>query len=301
MQQEEMVGGILPAVVANVPDKPSIVVRSEDKDNAFLAVNVPAVWTLRSDLQLAPPFVGTFPVSQTLVDDIAAAIRKDGYDQRFPLVAWRIPSGKLLLVDGHVRLLAAAAAGLDGIPVCEPGFKTEGEAVLYSYRANVPRRHLRPGELLKYVAEVDRRLASGTRTDLAPPGARSGKSAAATAKILGTSTRTVERLLCINAKSSSELKAAVNAETVSVTKAAELAEAGSKPEASQEELEIAAVERAFNVVLSRLTLPLVAVLTEKLYRHMVTIPAIAKTPPSWTTKYFFPVSAVSPAEVKVEQ
>jgi len=46
-----------------------------------------------------------------------------GFDKAFPIVVGK-RDGKLVVVEGHTRLLAAARAGLTEIPVCEKDFES---------------------------------------------------------------------------------------------------------------------------------------------------------------------------------
>jgi len=66
-------------------------------------------------------------------------------------------------------------------------------AMARAIRAQSTRRNLEPGELLRCIARLDVIKQRGERTDLAPRGAKSGKSAVETATLVGVGGRTVER------------------------------------------------------------------------------------------------------------
>jgi len=70
------------------------------------------------------------------------------------------------------------------------------------------RRNITQADELRMVKVVDERKRSGERTDLAPDGARFGKSAEVTAAIVGISQRKVERVRSIidHAKTNPDLR-----------------------------------------------------------------------------------------------
>jgi hypothetical protein len=107
---------------------------------------------------------------------------------------WREP---MLVVDGHTRREAAIAAGITDIPVCLHDFSSEDEAVVYAIKAQTERRNLTDAEVYRVTLEIDRRMKSGERTDLASSEARSHKSAEDTASKIGASRAKVEAVRTI--------------------------------------------------------------------------------------------------------
>ena len=95
--------------------------------------------------------------------------------------------------DTGVRELADEAEGLEWVWVSDKAFADDDEALVYAIRAQSTRRNLEPGELVLCIARLDAIKQRGERTDLAPRGAKSGKSAVETATLGGVGGRTVER------------------------------------------------------------------------------------------------------------
>jgi protein gp37/ParB-like chromosome segregation protein Spo0J len=143
-------------------------------------------------LKTGSPFVDLFPVAEEMLIEITESMRVDGYDRSQPIRLWRD-----VVIDGHTRLQAAIDAELSEVAVFEHHFPDEDAALRWAIKTNRARRNFLAPELVSCIEAVDRRKQSGERTDLAPGGARSAKSAEETAKIVGTSTRTVERVRLI--------------------------------------------------------------------------------------------------------
>jgi ParB-like chromosome segregation protein Spo0J len=143
---------------------------------------------LISELEIRVPFKTLFPVKPKDLDAITEDIQANGYDLSEPIHVWGDT-----VVDGHTRLQAALEAGLDRVPVYPHDFPDEDAALAYAIGKQRRRRNLTDAEILRAVDLLDQRKRQGERTDLASSDAKSGKSAAATAEMLGVSQTKVER------------------------------------------------------------------------------------------------------------
>lgn len=175
-------------------------------------------------IQTVEPFVGLFPIDQAVLDRITENMRLDGFDAAHPIILWDRPtigddSHHFKVIDGHTRLEAAIACGVDEIPAAVREFIDEDEAVDYAIHCQRDRRNISDADLTRWIGEMDKRKAQGERTDLAPDGAKSGKSAAETAALIGISTRRVERVRTVIDHADEEAKAAVLAGEKSINQA----------------------------------------------------------------------------------
>lgn len=144
---------------------------------------------LTSELRTELPFRSLFGRSQGLVDRLAESIRRNGYDPAFPIVTWN-----LVVVDGHQRLAAAKAAKVRRVWCVPLEFGSEEEALEYAIRCQRDRRNLTDAEIASALEVVDKRKTAGRpAAELASHEANSGKSADATAALLGTSRAKVEK------------------------------------------------------------------------------------------------------------
>lgn len=98
-----------------------------------------------TSLRTAPPFKGLMPFDKKVVSRFANSMRKNGFDNAFPIVLWKGHDN--LVVDGHLRLAAALKAGIKHVIVCEREFPSEDEAVEYALHNNVFRSHYMDEEL----------------------------------------------------------------------------------------------------------------------------------------------------------
>lgn len=145
-----------------------------------------------SDIKTAPPFDWIFNKSLNLIEAIAQAMHENGYDTAYPIVVWKERRGVIL--DGNTRYHAACVAGIRDIPVLEKSFDSEDAALAYAIAAQKNRRNLTDDELVRAVIELEKRHPRRQSSDLTDKNNPSGKSATRTAEVLGTSTRTVERV-----------------------------------------------------------------------------------------------------------
>jgi ParB family chromosome partitioning protein len=148
-------------------------------------------------------------------------MRRNGYDNSQPLVLWKDHGN--VVIDGHTRLTAAKKANIYQIPIIFKAFSDEEEALKYAIACQKNRRNLSDSELVACVVELDKRLPSGFRSDLdnnlAPCGARSGKSAKETAELLGINHRKVERIRTVMDNATDEIKRMVKTGRMTVNSA----------------------------------------------------------------------------------
>jgi ParB family chromosome partitioning protein len=170
------------------------------------------------EIRTAEPFETLFPVDNATLNAIADSMKQSGYDPACPLVLW---NGTL--IDGHTRLMAAKQVGIEDVPVITKKFASEDAAYIYAVGAQTKRRQLTPAEMLKIVAEVDKRKTAefhgnqytDEKSGQAPKGATPlspgthHKSSHDTAAILNVSPRTVERYRAVIDHAPEEIKEAV--------------------------------------------------------------------------------------------
>jgi ParB-like chromosome segregation protein Spo0J len=185
--------------------------------------------TVRASIEIMPPsmlkteapFSGIFPVQNSVLQKIIGRIKKSGYDTAYPIIAWRRGNDRIVL-DGHTRLQAALAAGLENVPVTLREFDDPVDALDYAVSQQIERRNLSPADMLRYVTEADKLFKAG-RKKLAPDGANSeppkGKSAAKLAEVMHVSPRKVERLRKIAKDGSEATKQALSKGEISINKA----------------------------------------------------------------------------------
>jgi ParB-like chromosome segregation protein Spo0J len=179
-------------------------------------------------IKTGEPFESLFPVDAHTLDAIAKDMELHGYDDAHPIVLW---DEKGIVIDGHTRLQAAIAAGIDDVLVIRNSFDDEDAAVEYAIHCQRDRRNLSDADMLRWIAEVDKRKTAKDRAAmggvakntecLAPSGAKQGdrKSASATAAVVGTSARTVERARTVLDKATDEVKQAVEKGEMSINQA----------------------------------------------------------------------------------
>ena len=171
------------------------------------------------ELRTAPPFSTLFPIREKTLDEIAADMKKNGYDHAHPITLWA--GHKATVIDGNTRLQAALKIGLTSIPVVLKEFPDEDAALRYAIKSQSNRRNLTDGELLNCLGELDKRKKTGPPNSLASRDAKlsSGKSAQATASLLGISQAKIERLRTVSDHGTAPIKEAVASGEMSVNKA----------------------------------------------------------------------------------
>ena len=169
-------------------------------------------WIPTDQLKTAPPFVDLFPVRKPMVDMLNENMRLTGFNVENPIVVGK-ENG--VVVDGHTRLLAARAAGLQKVLVVYRSFADETAAVEYAIKCQTNRRNLTDAELLRCVRELGKRRGPANQHTAVRNVADCGKdrrrksSAAATAAKLDVSQRKAEMARTVNERASAEVKAAV--------------------------------------------------------------------------------------------
>ena len=149
-----------------------------------------------SDIIIDPEISQIFKIHTNVRDEILDKIRGTGYDNSQPVVVWK---GCNLLVDGHTRLAAASAAGLEEIPVTEMEFECRADALLYTFERQVLRRNLTGAEILKAAQTIpDKKNSNGK-----------GRAAEQIAQRLGVSPSTIYQARAISKNAPDEVKQAV--------------------------------------------------------------------------------------------
>ena len=168
------------------------------------------------DVKTAPPFKDLFLVKLSDLANVEQDMKAHGYDSAHPIIIWA--GHGMTVIDGHTRLAAAKKLMFPQIPAIIKGFKDEAEALEYAIRTQRNRRNLTDAELLRCLDELDKRGVAGRRK-LAQSWANSGKTAEATASILGISRGKVEQIRAVKDHATDEVKEAVKDGKISIHKA----------------------------------------------------------------------------------
>ncbi len=165
----------------------------------------PAVEVAVPELVSIASLIQRAPFSTLLRVDAAtqAAIQNDmecnGCDPNHPIHVW-VAGDLFILIDGFTRVMAAVSLGIELLPAFLHRFKTEDDALDFAIRCQVNRRNITDAELLGLIKIYDEKIKPGTNQGREngrfSPKASSdavGKTAAATADALGTSTTKIER------------------------------------------------------------------------------------------------------------
>jgi len=206
------------------------------------------------DINTASPFKDLFPIEEEVVKNLYWDMQKNGFDPSAPIVLWE--SHNSIVIDGHMRLRAAKKAGLIQVPVVLKKFDTEEDALKYAVHCQRNRRNISDREIIHCIEALDKRQPSGQRNDLAPSGARLGKSATQTASMLGISSRKVERARAILDNAPDELREAVRAGEMTINSAYD--QTPKRPQkGSAESIKLAAeeieqIQKVFEIIKERL-------------------------------------------------
>ena len=158
-------------------------------------------------IETREPFSILFPVDRVTLEAISRDMNENGYDEAQPLVLWGS-----VVVDGHTRLEAARMAGLDDVPTVSKEFEDEDEALAYAIHVQRDRRNLTDADIVRLVAQLDKRRAHGgdrRSGDFKAQPCALKKSAEETAAIVGVSTRKVEQARAVLDSAATEVKQAV--------------------------------------------------------------------------------------------
>jgi len=178
-----------------------------------------------ADIEVRAPFKDLFPVDPVTLAAISESIQQDGFDGSKPLDLWGT-----VLVDGHTRLRAAVACGLETVETFNHEFQDEDAALEYAIRNQRDRRNMTAGDILRCVAALDQRKQRGGDHGNQHTGGKQAmasteaiaaqRSADTTAQVLGVSRSTVERARVVNDHATPATKQAVEAGELSLYAAA---------------------------------------------------------------------------------
>jgi ParB family chromosome partitioning protein len=119
----------------------------------FYATTLPV-----NGITINPEIAQLFTKKEKIVAEIAQSMKDKGYDKSQPIV---VTKRGHILVDGHTRLAAAKAAGLEEIPVYEAEFDNVDDAILYTFERQVMRRNLTGAEILQASQMLKRKTNDG--------------------------------------------------------------------------------------------------------------------------------------------
>ena len=167
-------------------------------------------------------FRALFPIRPELLTIIEGDMKTWEYDESQPIVlaTWE-GQDEPVCIDGHTRLQAAKNAGIMEVPVYEQEYSSEEAAIEHAIQLQCHRRNLSDAELFRYMEIIDERYVPQRNENgkfAGAPNGAAGKSAEATAKLLGTSSRKAERMRAIMDHGDSETVDAVKNGETSVNK-----------------------------------------------------------------------------------
>ncbi len=150
-------------------------------------------------VKTAEPFEGLFPVNNITLNVICEHMQANGYDESQPIILWK---EKGIVIDGHTRLMAAQSIGLYDIPVHQKSFPNEWEALKWAVHYQRDRNIRTKADIVHAVEVLDsRRPRGGDHGNQYAVGKVAkasqdaiAKSANETAKAVGVSQATVERV-----------------------------------------------------------------------------------------------------------
>lgn len=144
------------------------------------------------NVQTHRDFESIFPINRKVRDSITQSIRKEGFNEDFPLVIWKEEN---ILIDGHTRLSAAKRAFLKKVPVIYKSFLTKQEAIDYALSLQFNRRNLSDADLLSFILTLDTENLPG-----------SGRKQERLAKVCNISVTKAMRILKVKRDAPSHLK-----------------------------------------------------------------------------------------------
>lgn len=163
-----------------------------------------------SELTTRPPFSTLFPISCDVLSAIRESMETGGFDNSKPIDVWKTEEDEYVVIDGHTRLRAAQECGLREVSAfVHLLIQSEDEALRYAIHNQRDRRNLTDADILRCVAELDKRKVVGRPEKLASREANFGKSAEDTAETIGTSRVKVEKARTILDHADEETKGAV--------------------------------------------------------------------------------------------
>ncbi len=167
-------------------------------------------------------FEALFPIRRELLERIEEGMKEWEYDKSQPIIVgtWE-GQNEPVCIDGHTRLQAAMNVGITEVPVYEYEYDDEETAIEHAIMLQCHRRNLTDAELFLYMEIIDERYVPQRNENgkfAGAPNGAAGKSAEATAKLLGTSSRKAERMRAIMDHGDSETVDAVKNGEMSVNK-----------------------------------------------------------------------------------
>jgi ParB-like chromosome segregation protein Spo0J len=152
-----------------------------------------------NQIKVRPPFSELFPIDESVLQAVKEDMAEQSFDHSQPIILW---DDENVVVDGHTRLKAAQELGLDEVPVHIKSFPDEAAALAYAIHNQRHRQNLTSVQILRCIETVDKRRSRGG--DRRSEGAKSkppfggiekrrSPSARETTRIIGVSTRKVER------------------------------------------------------------------------------------------------------------
>jgi ParB family chromosome partitioning protein len=152
-------------------------------------------------------FRNLFPGNDQLAETIGKHMLIHGYDESQPIIIWDRTKEEgwnkndLYVVDGHTRLVAAKQYQLDRVYVARVKFTDEQAALKYAIHNQRDRRNMTDADILRCIEAVDKlkprggdRRSGAAKSKTSSEAIESGaSSAAATAKMVGTSKAKVEK------------------------------------------------------------------------------------------------------------
>lgn len=117
-----------------------------------------------NEIVTRPPFSNLFEVKRETLKVITDNMMTNGFDPAYPIVLW-----KDTCIDGHTRLRAAIAAGIDTVPIETKLFATEQDALEYSIHNQRDRRNISDADLLKCISIIDTPM---SKTDASAKGGK---------------------------------------------------------------------------------------------------------------------------------
>ena len=162
-----------------------------------------------SELRIQDPFASIFPIGSDTLDSIQRSMEKNGFDPVFPILVWEKDN---IVVDGHTRLAAAKAIGIEEVPVLFKSFETQDDAVLYSFHIQRNRRNMADDDILRCLELLDT-IHAGTQTKTRK------ETNESRARELGISPHKVDKARKVMEHGTDEIRESVNAGEKSIHKA----------------------------------------------------------------------------------
>lgn len=170
-----------------------------------------------SELIIQDPFASIFPIGNDTLESIQQSMEINGFDTVFPIIVW---GEKNIVVDGHTRVAAARAIGLEQVPVLFKEFENEDDAVLYSFHVQRNRRNMSDDDILRCLELLDTvHAVSEKKRNRDNPDLTRRETNKIRAKELGISSHKVDKARKVLEHGTSEIRESVNSGEKSINKA----------------------------------------------------------------------------------